>query len=76
LKRAMCRKITIEVFILKFPLLVVYMIVAFNITAFTVLLQLDVLVFNSLWEKLIAWALTIGAWVLAYLNRDKYITVF
>lgn len=66
----------IEVFILKLPLLVVYMIIAFNITAFTLLLQLDWLIFHSILAKVVAWMFTIGAWVLAYVKRDKYITLF
>ena len=67
---------TIEVFILKLPLLVVYMIIAFNITAFTLLLQLDWLIYHSILAKVIAWALTIGSWALAYIKRDKFISLF
>ncbi len=59
----------------KLPLVIVYMIIAFNLTAFSVFLQLDVLIFNALIYKIIAWALTIGAWVLAYKNRNKFVTI-
>ncbi|OIR08718.1 hypothetical protein GALL_91020 [mine drainage metagenome] len=61
---------------LKLPLVIIYMIIAFNITAFTVVLQLDWLIINSLIAKAIAWVLTIGAWSMAYANRDKCVTLF
>lgn len=67
---------TIEVFILKLPLLIVYMIIAFNITAFTLLLQLDWLIYHSIPAKVIAWVLTIGSWALAYIKRDQFISLF
>lgn len=59
----------------KLPMVIVYMIIAFNITAFTVFLQFDFLKFNALWMKVIAWAFTIGAWALAYKNRDKFVQI-
>jgi hypothetical protein len=61
---------------LKLPLSVIYAMIAFNITAFTVILQLDMLVFNSIIAKIIAWALTIGAWAMVYIKRNKFITLF
>lgn len=61
---------------MRVPAVIVYMIIAFNITGFTVLLQLDLLIFNSLIVKIIAWALTIGAWYLAYLKRDQVWSIF
>jgi len=57
----------------KLPLVTIYMIIAFNITAFTVVLQMDWLIIDSLFAKLIAWAFTIGAWVLAYVNRKQFV---
>ncbi len=60
----------------KLPLVIIYMIIAFNITAFTLFLQLDMLIFNSLIAKVIAWIFTIGAWVMAYINRDKCVALF
>jgi hypothetical protein len=59
----------------KLPMVIFYMIIAFNITAFTVFLQLDFLIFNSLPIKIIAWVLTIGSWVLAYIKRDSFVTI-
>ncbi len=59
----------------KLPLVIVYMIIAFNLTAFTLFLQLDMLIFNALVYKIIAWFLTIGAWALAYKNRNKFVTI-
>lgn len=59
----------------KLPLVIIYMIVAFNITAFTVILQLDLLIFKSLIIKVIAWILTVGSWVLAYKMRDKFVRI-
>jgi hypothetical protein len=56
----------------KFPLVILYAIVAFNISAFTVILQANLLIIHSPVEKIIAWAFTIAAWTLAYLNRNKF----
>ncbi len=60
----------------KLPMVIIYMIIAFNITAFTVVLQLDMLIFHSVIAKVIAWTLTVGAWILAYINRDKFVKIF
>jgi hypothetical protein len=54
----------------KLPLVIVYAIIAFNITAFTLV---DLLLFQSLTIKIIASALTIISWILAYKNRDKFV---
>ena len=59
----------------KLPLVIIYMIIAFNLTAFTLFLQLDMLIFNALIYKIIAWLLTIGAWVLAYKYRNKFVRI-
>ena len=56
----------------KLPLVIIYMIVAFNITAFTVV---DLLLFHSLIVKIIASTLTIVSWLLAYINRDKFVRI-
>jgi hypothetical protein len=61
---------------LKLPLSIIYAMIAFNITAFTIFLQLDMLIFNALIAKIIAWAFTIGAWTLVYTSRKKFITLF
>jgi hypothetical protein len=60
----------------KLPLVIIYMIIAFNITAFTAILLLDMLIINSVLAKVISCTLTIGAWVLAYINRDKVVEIF
>lgn len=60
----------------KLPMVIIYMIIAFNITAFTVILLLNMLIITSLIAKIIACALTIGAWVLAYVNRYKVVKIF
>jgi hypothetical protein len=52
------------------------MVIAFNITAFTVIMQIDWLIFNSVFAKVIAWTFTVGAWILAYINRDKFVKIF
>ena len=60
----------------KLPMVIGYMIIAFNITSFAVILLLNMLIINSLIAKFIACALTIGAWALAYINRDKVVEIF
>lgn len=61
---------------LKLPQSIIYAIVAFNLTAFTIPLQLDMLIYKSLILKVIAWMLTAGAWTLAYRKRKKYFILF
>lgn len=61
---------------LKLPLSIIYAMIAFNITAFTVILQLDMLIFNSIIIKVISWSLTIAAWAMVYIKRKKMITLF
>ena len=59
----------------KFPLVTVYAIVAFNITVFTALLQMNYLIFQSPVAKAIAWAFTLAAWGITYMNRHKFYTI-
>jgi tellurite resistance protein TehA-like permease len=59
----------------KFPLVVIYAIVALNISVFTGLLQADLLIIQSPTAKIISWVLTIAAWTVAYLNRHKFYTI-
>jgi hypothetical protein len=59
----------------KFPLVVIYAIVAFNFTVFTLLLQMNYLLFQSPVEKAIGWTVTLAAWGVAYLNRHKFYTI-
>jgi hypothetical protein len=60
----------------KLPVVIIYMIIAFNITAFTAILLLDMLIINSVIVKVISCALTIGSWALAYVNRHKVVSIF
>lgn len=59
----------------KFPLVVVYAIIALNVTAFTGLLQANLLTIQSPTAKIISWALTIVAWIIVYLNRNKFYAI-
>ncbi|HEY5994673.1 MAG TPA: hypothetical protein VIU46_08755 [Gallionellaceae bacterium] len=61
---------------MRFPLVVVYAAIAFNISMFTVLLQADVLILHSPILKAFCWAATVIAWVLTYKFRGKYIKLF
>jgi hypothetical protein len=65
-----------ESIMFKLPMVIVYMIIAFNITAFTAVLLMNVLIINSLVIKIIACVLSVGAWVLAYVQRDKVVQLF
>lgn len=60
----------------KLPMVIVYMMIAFNITAFTVLLQIDWLIFHSIFAKIAAWLCTIGAWWFSYIKRDQFVKIF
>ncbi len=60
----------------KLPQVIVFAIIAFNITAFAFLLQMNLLIFNAPWIKLVSWTCAVGAWVLAYKRRRKYFTLF
>jgi hypothetical protein len=57
--------------LLPYPFFVLISMIAFNITAFTVILQLDMLIFNATVYKVIAWLATAGAWSLAYIYRNR-----
>jgi hypothetical protein len=61
---------------LKLPQSIIYAMVAVNITAFTLLLQLDMFFFNAPIAKFIAWVLTIAAWTLVYKKRHKFFIFF
>jgi hypothetical protein len=61
---------------IRLPISIIYAMIAFNITAFTVILQLDILIFTSIIAKVISWTLTVGAWTLVYLKRNQFITLF
>jgi hypothetical protein len=57
--------------LLPFPLFVLFSIIAFNATAFSVMLQMDMLMFNATILKVISWLATAGSWSLAYIYRNK-----
>jgi hypothetical protein len=57
--------------LLPYPFFVLFAMLAFNITAFTVMLQMDMLIFNATVLKVIAWLLTAGSWLLVYIFRNK-----
>jgi hypothetical protein len=61
---------------IKLPVSIIYAMIAFNITAFTLLLQFDMLIFNSIIIKAISWIVTLGAWSLVYIKRNKFVTLF
>ena len=54
-----------------YPYFVLLSIIAFNITAFTVVLQLDMLIIDSIAAKVISWIVTVAAWTIVYLFRNK-----
>lgn len=57
--------------LLPYPLFVLFSMLAFNITAFTVMLQMDMLIFNATVFKVVAWLVTAGAWTLVFIYRKK-----
>ncbi|HKB58578.1 MAG TPA: hypothetical protein VKC56_00890 [Gallionellaceae bacterium] len=61
---------------MKFPLIIVYMIVALNITMFTIFLQADLLILHSMVLKVICWIATVASWALAYYKRHTFIQLF
>jgi hypothetical protein len=56
---------------LPYPLFVLFSIVAFNITAFAVVLQLNMLIINATVYKVIAWLFTVLAWTVVYFFRNR-----
>jgi hypothetical protein len=57
--------------LLPYPYFVLLSIIAFNITAFTVVLQLDMLIINSIFYKVISWLVTVVAWTIVYIFRNR-----
>jgi len=57
--------------LLPYPFFILFSIIAFNITAFTVILQLDMLIINANVYKVIAWLVTAGSWTIVYMNRNR-----
>ncbi len=56
----------------KLPLVIIYAIIAFNVTAFTVVYFV---LFDSIIVKIIASIMTLVSWRLAYINRDKFVRI-
>jgi hypothetical protein len=54
-----------------YPFFVLFSIIAFNITAFTVVLQLDMLIIDATIYKVISWLVTAGSWTIVYFNRNR-----
>ena len=48
-----------------------FSIIAFNTTAFAVVLQMNLLFFNATIFKIIAWILTVSAWTIVYFFRNR-----
>ncbi len=61
---------------LKLPQSIIIAMVAFNFTAFSVLLLMDAFTFGTMTVKIFFCALTIGLWRFAYMRRNKYFTLF
>jgi hypothetical protein len=64
----------------KLPLVIIYMIISLNITACALIVQFDWFIFhtaivNSFAIRVVLWILAVGSWVLAYIKRDKYVTL-
>ena len=57
--------------LIPYPFFVLSAIIAFNITAFTVVLQLDMLIIEATLYKVISWMVTLGAWVIVYVLRNR-----
>ncbi len=56
---------------LPYPIFVLLSIIAFNITAFAAVLQLNMLIINATVYKIISWLVAAIAWYLAYRYRYK-----
>ncbi|MCG6933391.1 MAG: hypothetical protein LJE57_07100 [Gallionella sp.] len=56
---------------LPYPLFVLFSIVAFNITAFAAVLQLNILIINATVYKIIAWLVAVAAWIVVYFFRNR-----
>ena len=70
-----------KLFMFKLPMIAVYMIISLNITAFALVIQFDWLIFhavivNSAAVRIVLWMLAIASWYLAYIKRDKFVTLF
>lgn len=57
--------------LIPYPFFILSSIIAFNVTAFTVVLQLDMLIIDATLYKVISWLVTAGAWGIVYTLRNK-----
>lgn len=59
---------------MRFPLVILYNIIAFNITAVALSMQTNfpIIWHASITAKVIAWVVAVLAWVLSYKNRHKF----
>ena len=61
---------------MRFPLVIIFAIIAFNISVFSLMLQMDFLIFHSPIAKAVFWILTVVAWGVAWKFRSKSIKLF
>lgn len=57
--------------LIPYPFFIISSIIAFNITAFAVVLQLDVLIINATVYKVISWLVSSGSWTIVYFLRNR-----
>lgn len=60
----------------RLPQSIPYALLAVNLTAVALVLQLDILRSDFAQAKLVAWLIAGGVWWLAYARRKKYFTLF
>lgn len=57
--------------LIPYPFFILSSIIAFNITAFAVVLQLDMLIINATVYKVISWLVSVGSWTIVYILRNR-----
>jgi hypothetical protein len=57
--------------LIPYPFFILSSIIAFNITAFAVVLQLDMLIINATVYKVISWLVSAGSWTIVYILRNR-----
>lgn len=61
---------------LKLPQSILWAMIAFNFTAFAAVQLMGIVTFRSPWVLIVTLALTVGGWVLTYVQRKKYFVLF
>lgn len=61
---------------IKISQFIIIALIALNVTALTIFIQMDWFNFGTTTVKVIAWLVTIALWRIAYMRRDKFITLF